>query len=340
MAKGKLVKMVKVEEQGVGVAVRQSVEVERLIELATGGLDSPHTRLYYARGVKDFLAWWVENKRPSLNYETVSRYKDTLSAQGMQPGNINARLAAIRRMVRQAAIMGLVTDAERVSALQVKSATATTSQRGQWLTKREAKTFLEALPAETLGQVRDRALVALALGSGMRRAELARLTVAHFAAVPTATGRRWAVRGIVGKRNKTRDIPIPTWVKTLIDEWLEAAGIADGVVFRAVRKGGKTVAAGGMTPCAIRQSLSRSIENARANGADVPTDLACHDLRRTFAQLAREGGADLEQIAFSLGHASIATTERYLGPKQDYDNAPADFLGFSLARPHAGALIL
>lgn len=335
MAKGELVKV-----EGQGVARSEAVGVETLIELAVGGLDSPHTRLYYARGVRDFLTWWLEQGKPSLNYATVTRYKDTLTAQGMRPGNVNARLAAIRRMIRQAAIVGLVTDAERVSALQVKSATSSKQGRGQWLTKREAKTFLEALPVETLGQVRDRALVALALGSGMRRAELARLTVAHLAEVPTATGRRWAVRGIVGKRNKTRDIPIPTWVKVVIDEWLDAAGIAEGVIFRAVRKGGRVVAAGGMTPCAIRQALSRSIENARANGADIPTDLACHDLRRTFAQLAREGGADLEQIAFSLGHASIATTERYLGPKQDYDNAPADFLGFSLARPHAGALIL
>ena len=38
-----------------------------------------------------------------------------------------------------------------------------------------------------------------------------------------------------------------------------------------------------------------------------------HDLRRTYAKLARSGGAPLEQISQTLGHASLKTTERYLG---------------------------
>jgi site-specific recombinase XerD len=41
--------------------------------------------------------------------------------------------------------------------------------------------------------------------------------------------------------------------------------------------------------------------------------LAPHDMRRTCAKLCRESGGDLEQIQFLLGHASIQTTERYLG---------------------------
>jgi hypothetical protein len=55
-------------------------------------------------------------------------------------------------------------------------------------------------------------------------------------------------------------------------------------------------------------------------------DIAPHDLRRTFAMLARSGGAELEQIQLSLGHASIATTERYLGTKQSMVDAPCDRL--------------
>ena len=46
-------------------------------------------------------------------------------------------------------------------------------------------------------------------------------------------------------------------------------------------------------------------------------NLAPHDLRRTYAKLAYQGKEPLEQIQMSLGHASIQTTERYLGVKQD-----------------------
>ena len=58
--------------------------------------------------------------------------------------------------------------------------------------------------------------------------------------------------------------------------------------------------------------------------------LAPHDLRRTFAHLAYEGGAPLKQIQLSLGHASVKTTEVYLDVQQDLTDAPADHLGVSL----------
>jgi len=47
---------------------------------------------------------------------------------------------------------------------------------------------------------------------------------------------------------------------------------------------------------------------------------------RTFAKLAFKGGAKLDQIQLSLGHASIQTTERYLGVQQDLTDAPCDYL--------------
>ena len=52
-----------------------------------------------------------------------------------------------------------------------------------------------------------------------------------------------------------------------------------------------------------------------------------HDLRRTFAKLAHLGRAPLEQVQISLRHASIQTTERYLGLKQNLHDAPCDQLG-------------
>jgi integrase len=52
--------------------------------------------------------------------------------------------------------------------------------------------------------------------------------------------------------------------------------------------------------------------------------IAPHDLRRTCAKLCRTAGAELEQIQLLLGHASVQTTERYLGTKQDLVHAPND----------------
>jgi integrase len=71
------------------------------------------------------------------------------------------------------------------------------------------------------------------------------------------------------------------------------------------------------------------VEYAQKIGIQV----APHDLRRTFAKLAHKGGSPLEQIQLSLGHASIKTTEVYLGVDQDFTNAPCDFLGLRLDQP-------
>jgi integrase len=58
--------------------------------------------------------------------------------------------------------------------------------------------------------------------------------------------------------------------------------------------------------------------------------LSQHDLRRTCAKLCRKAGGDLEQIQMLLGHASIQTTERYLGTDQNLATAVNDALGLEL----------
>jgi integrase len=60
--------------------------------------------------------------------------------------------------------------------------------------------------------------------------------------------------------------------------------------------------------------------------------LAPHDLRRTFAKLADKAGAPLAQIQKTLGHASIQTTERYVGNDLDLQNAPADMVRLDIAK--------
>ena len=78
---------------------------------------------------------------------------------------------------------------------------------------------------------------------------------------------------------------------------------------------------GPITPQAVFEAV---VSYARQAGLGKITP---HDLRRTFAKLAHLGRAPLEQIQISLGHASIQTTERYLGLKQNLHDAPCDRLG-------------
>ena len=89
-----------------------------------------------------------------------------------------------------------------------------------------------------------------------------------------------------------------------------------------MNKGG-CVAGDNLTAPAIVEIVQRY---SRALGLAVRP----HDLRRTFAKLAHCGQAPVDQIQLSLGHASLKTTERYLGIDQDLIDAPCDRLGIQL----------
>ena len=112
---------------------------------------------------------------------------------------------------------------------------------------------------------------------------------------------------------------MPPWAKAAVDEWLAATGFSGGPVLGAVNKGDRI---SGQSMSA--QSIYDVVE---AYGSKLEISLAPHDVRRTFAKLAHKGSAPLEQIQISLGHASIQTTERYLGVEQDLTDAPCDHLG-------------
>ena len=131
---------------------------------------------------------------------------------------------------------------------------------------------------------------------------------------------RWAIVDLVGKHGRVRTVPMPSWAKTALDGWASDAGISSGPVLRRVDKGGR-VGSGPITPQGVFEAV---VGYARKAGLGKITP---HDLRRTFAKLAHLGSAPLEQIQISLGHASIQTTERYLGLRQNLHDAPCDRLG-------------
>lgn len=107
--------------------------------------------------------------------------------------------------------------------------------------------------------------------------------------------------------------------KRAVDEWITAAGIKGGAIFRRVSRLDK-IGGHGITPKAIWH-----VVKAAARRADIK-NLAPHDLR-TCARLCHLAGGELEQIQFLLGHASVQTTERYLGCKQKLGQAVNDNLG-------------
>ena len=205
---------------------------------------------------------------------------------------------------------------------RVKGAKQAGIRTGHWLTREQAEDLISAPNATENKGKRDRALLAVLIGCGLRRREAA---CAHRQAHSIA-------RCPMGNRRSDRqrrarphcsDAELDQERHRFLDR---SCGHQGGLVFRAMNRGGR-VTATSMTPRAICQVVRRFGD---AIGAPK---LAPHDLRRTFAKLAHKGRSGLEQIQLSLGHASITTTERYLGVRQDLNDAPCDHLGLTIEMP-------
>jgi len=191
---------------------------------------------------------------------------------------------------------------------------------GNWLSLGQAQTLLDAPDVRTKKLLRDRAMFATLLGCGLRRSELANLTMKHV----QQRDNRWCIVDLIGKHGRVRTIPMPSWTKNAIDAWTMVAGVTEGHLFRPVNRGDQ-VCGDRMSEKVVWQMLKTYVA-----GAGLP-NIAPHDLRRTTAKLCRTAGGELEQIQLLLGHSSVQTTERYLGTKQDLAHAPNDAIKLKLA---------
>jgi len=279
-------------------------------------LRSPESQRSYRRSIDDFVRWYCSEPRLSFSKTVVTRYRIHLEDQQLAPGTINVRLAAVRRLAYEAADTGLLSPELAAGIRRVKGSKKLGTRLGNWLTVDEARTLWQLPDVYTLKGIRDRAILAVLLGCGLRRGELIDLTQDHL----QRREDHWAIVDLVGKAGHVRTVPMPDWVKQTIDDWLNAAGIKQGKLFRCVcRKG--SVWGTEMTEKVVWHVVK---EYAKRLGV---SRLAPHDLRRSCARLCHSAGGELEQIQFLLGHVSVQTTEKYLGCTQRLREAVNDRIG-------------
>jgi site-specific recombinase XerD len=293
--------------------VEKPAQWERLKAMVLDSVSSPITKRVYNMALNEFMAWFQQAPRPGFIKATVSAWRVSLEERKLGSSSIIIRMSAIRKLAAEAADNGLLAPELAQGISRVKSVKSTGIRVGNWLSQRQAQALLSAPDISTVRGLRDRSILAVLLGCGLRRSEVAALTFAH---VQQRDG-RWCIVDLVGKHGRVRTAPMPAWVKVAIDAWTSPVAIATGHVFRPVSR------VGAVTGERLGEKVVWQMLRHYAAEAGVP-GIAPHDLRRTCAKLCRAAGGELEQIQMLLGHASVQTTERYLGTKQDLVHAPND----------------
>jgi hypothetical protein len=182
---------------------------ERLQALVLDSVPSPHSKRAYRCGLDAFLLWYRAGFRPPISKAVVCAYKAQLEALGLSASTINVRLSAIRKLVAEAADNGLISAELAASVAKVKGAPRHGVRMGNWLDREQAERLLQAPDSSTMAGKRDRGLLAVLIGCGLRRSEAAALTFEH---IQEREG-RWVIVDLMGKHGRVRSIPMPGWAK-------------------------------------------------------------------------------------------------------------------------------
>ena len=196
-----------------------------------------------------------------------------------------------------------------------------------WLTPPQVATLVLTPGVDTLKGLRDTAMMALMLCTGVRAAELLALDVDDLQVM---FGSTLALRIKSGKGAKQRLIPYGAqdWGLTLTQQWLDRAGISSGAVFVGMRKGDNFyLTKEGKHVRLSERSLEYTLESYPISIDGELRTVTPHDLRRTYARQLYLTGTDLTAIQQNMGHAGQDITLGYIGTLDAQQREPDDAYG-------------
>src|SRR5438445_12218662 len=170
-------------------------ELEHAKTAVLNSLTSASGQRTYDHAIREFVAWYCSEPRLAFNRTVVLRYRIHLEQRGYAPATINLRLAAVRRIAYEAADSGLLSPELAAGIRRVKGVRRLGIRVGDWLTAEQGKRLLNATSADTLRSKRNRAMLSLLIGCGLRRAELLGLMVNSI----QLREEHWVIADLVGK---------------------------------------------------------------------------------------------------------------------------------------------
>lgn len=232
----------------------------------------------------------------------LSRILSTPTKRGTPPApaTVALALATVKGCVRAGWEMAVIDgdDAARIRAVRAPRGTRLPAGRNVSMTERNR---IIAATAATPGPhaVRDTAMLAVAMTTGLRIAELAGLRMADVTVDGTAIRLR-----ITGKGRHERTNILRNGQRAALSAWLSVRGDAPGAVFCRIDRRHRHRAEH-MTTQAVHMAVKRRAAAAGVAGVTV------HDFRRTVAGDMLDNGTDIVTVSRWLGHASPTTTARY-----------------------------
>lgn len=284
------------------------------------------SKIMYRNALKQFFAWFDEEKKISPTRETILEYKEYLDIKGLRPTTRAGYLVAVRKFFEWAESLKIYPNV----AKGVKGARrALKSHQKDALVIDQIKKLLSGIDRKTTLQgKRDFALINLLIRTGLRLIEVVRADYRDLDRQSGDDALLW-VRG-KGRDGKDECVVIaPDTLEPIID-YIKARKIKSmqEPLFASVsdRNYGKRLTV---------FSVSRLIKNYLRRAGMNSKRVTAHSLRHTFGVLSIKAGASLYEVQMAMRHTNPTTTEIYLGDierQKRLDEAPEKKIGALLAR--------
>jgi site-specific recombinase XerD len=184
------------------IVAPQRTQWHKLKALVLDSVSSPITKRVYNLGLDEFFAWYEQEPRAGFTKATVAAWRVALEVRRLGAVSINVRITAVRKLAIEAADNGLLAPELATGITRVKGVASKGIRLGNWLSVQQARKLLNAPDPTTPKGLRDRAILAVLLGCGLRRSEVAALTFRH---VQQRDG-RWCIVDLRGKHGRVPEI--------------------------------------------------------------------------------------------------------------------------------------
>jgi len=261
---------------------------------------SPHTIAAYASDLDQFSTWASRGGIDSLgdlDRRVLRRYLGYLGQRGYARRTLARKVSVVRSLLRWAMRQGLVA----VNAAEDLAVPRLDKPLPRVLRADEASALCELPPDDAPAGIRDRAILELLYGSGLRVAELCGLDVTELDLEAGSVV-------VMGKGRKERKVPVGEPAQGALRRYLSgsrgwflalAAHPPEPRALFLNARGGRLGT----------RSVRAIVTKYQAGGGGRP--VSPHSLRHSYATHLLDGGADLRAVQELLGHESLATTQIY-----------------------------
>lgn len=258
----------------------------------------PRTVETYTKNIRQFVMWLQENGIQNPTREDVVAYREQLK-QSHKPTTVQGYMAAVKLFFQWTAQEGLYPNV----AERVKGAKLDTEHKKDYLTSKQVGKLLNGVDRSTLKGLRDYAMLALMVTTGLRTISIIRADIGDIRTVGDDTALFYQGKG---HEEKADYVKLADPVEDAIRAYLKARGTTDpkAPLFSSTahRNDGERMTTKSVSRLCKESLIAVGLESDR---------LTAHSLRHTAATLNLLNGATVEETQQLLGHANINTTLIY-----------------------------